>query len=107
MFTFELRRNVSDADFLFFLGDFVDKKYQIAGLYLSGQRDQRSGRVYDDRGSVLTEGRKGNWGAAGIHDNRGNVRMGCARRLAPSANQHRDMQPLALACPTTTFRCRW
>jgi hypothetical protein len=55
MFAFELRRNISDADFLLFLGDgmvvrafrsrFVDEKYEIAGLYLSGQRDQRSSGV--------------------------------------------------------------
>jgi len=60
MFAFELRRNVSDADFLLFLGDFVGEKYEIAGLYLTGQRDQRSRGVYDDRRSVLTERRQGN-----------------------------------------------
>src|SRR5260370_1419838 len=84
MFTFELRRNVSDADFLLFLGDLVDEKYEIAGLYLSGQRDQRSSGVYDDRGSVLTERRQGNRRVAGVHNNRGNVLMESARRLAPS-----------------------
>src|SRR6266851_887740 len=80
MFAFELRRNVRDADFLLFLGDFVDEKYEIAGLYLSGQRDQRSAGVHNDRGSVLMES---------------------ARRLAPSADQHGHMQRLALACAST------
>src|SRR5712692_1762492 len=101
MFTFELRRNVSDADFLLFLGDLVDEKYEIAGLYLSGQRDQRSSGVYDDRGSVLTERRQGNRRVAGVHNNRGNVLMESARRLAPSADQHGHMQRLALACAST------
>src|SRR6266852_4720328 len=103
MFTFELRRNVSDADFLLFLGDFVHEKYQIAGLYLGGQRDQRSRGVYDDRGSVLTERRQGNRRVAGVHDNRGSVLMESDRRLAPSTDQHGHMQRLALACPSTTF----
>src|SRR6266852_4498171 len=101
MFTFELRRNVSDADFLLFLGDLVDEKYEIAGLYLSGQRDQRSSGVYDDRGSVLTERRQGNRRVAGVHNNRGSVLMESARRLAPSADQHGHMQRLALACAST------
>src|SRR5260370_1419840 len=107
MFAFELRRNVSDADFLLFLGDLVDEKYEIAGLYLSGQRDQRSSGVYDDRGSVLTEGRQGNRRVAGVHNNRGSVLMESARRLAPSADQHGHMQRLALACASTPCLRRW
>src|SRR5258708_32267456 len=101
MFTFELRRNVSGVYFLLFLGDLVDEKYEIAGLYLSGQRDQRSSGVYDDRGSVLTERRQGNRRVAGVHNNRGSVLMESARRLAPSADQHGHMQRLALACAST------
>src|SRR5712664_844603 len=107
MFAFELRRNVSDADFLLFLGDFVDEKYEIAGLYLSGQRDQRSSGVYDDRRSVLTERRQRNRRVAGVHDNRGSVLMECARRLAPSADLHGHMQRLALACPSRPCLRRW
>src|SRR5260370_7436324 len=86
MCAFELRGNVSDADFLLFLGDFVDEKYEIAGLYLSGQRDQRSSGVYDDRRSVLTERRQRNRRVAGVHDNRGSALMEGAPRLAPSAH---------------------
>src|SRR6266849_3183081 len=107
MFTFELRRNVSDADFLLFLGDFVDEKYEIAGLYLRGQRDQRASRVYEDRGGVLMERRQGNRRVTGVDDNRGNVLMECAGRLAPSADQHGHMQRLALACPSTFCLRRW
>src|SRR5258707_7074195 len=100
MFTFELRRNVSDADFLLFLGDFVDEKYEIAGLYLSGQRDQRSSGVYDDRRSGLTERRQRNPPVAGVHDNRGSILMECARLLAPSADLHRYMQRLRPVSPS-------
>src|SRR6266478_729318 len=107
MFTFELRRNVSDADFLLFLGDLVDEKYEIAGLYLSGQRDQRSSGVYDDRGSVLTERRQGNRRVARVHNNRGSVLMESARRRAPSADQHGHMQRLALACASSPCLRRW
>src|SRR5260370_22227726 len=107
MFAFELRRNVSAADFLLFLGDFVDEKYEIAGLYLSGQRDQRSSGVYHDRRSVLTERRQRNRRVAGVHDNRGSVLMECARRLAPSADLHGHMQRLALGCPSRPCLRRW
>src|SRR5258707_6230110 len=107
MFTFELRRNVSAAGFLLFLGDFVDEKYEIAGLYLSGQRDQRSSGVYHDRRSVLTERRQRNRRVAGVHDNRGSVLMERARRLAPSSDLHGHMQRLALGCPSRPCLRRW